>query len=444
MFQTPCEAILAASDNDVIEIDASAPYTQNTCKLAKNGVTLRGMKGRAKLDAESTLTPDRAIWLIEGSDTTIESIEFTGARDVKATKEVAAIRQVGANLTVKDCYFHDNDSGIIVYDSAASEILVENTEFAANGVSLNTLRHNIEIGQVARFTLQYSYSHDAVYADLVSSRAAENYILYNRLSTEGTSESRFELSLPDGGRSYVVGNVIYQSATSQDYLTIAYLLDPKIPNPSDELYVINNTFVSDIPTGTIFIDASPASSAKPIIRNNIFVGATATPVLPEDALEAGNNLVTDINGSDPIDPMFADRAGLDFHIKAGSPAEDKGASPDKGGDFDLTPVKQYVHLASTEDRPIDDPIDIGAYEIPAPAPGTGGAGGEGGAGGGAGVGGQGGDTGTGGAPATTGGDATGEGGGCGCRTGAGGSPQGGALAVMGLALLYGIRRRRSR
>src|SRR6266851_560017 len=143
---------------------------------------------------------------MDGSNTTVENIEFSGAAAV--SNDGAAIRQDAPGLTIRNCYFHDNQIGVAV--TAASGVdLVEYSEFAYNGDGSGST-HNIDIGHIDTFTLRYSYSHHAKAGHLVRSSAAINYILYNRLTDEATGNSAYELDLPTGGTSYVIGNVIEQ------------------------------------------------------------------------------------------------------------------------------------------------------------------------------------------------------------------------------------------
>jgi hypothetical protein len=56
-------------------------------------------------------------------------------------------------------------------------------------------------------------------------------------------------------------------------------------------------------------------------------------------------------------------AGFDYHLTAGSPAINMGTDPGTVGTVNLTPTSQYVHPISRQDRPVNGPIDIGAYEF---------------------------------------------------------------------------------
>jgi len=100
-YPKPCAAIGAASDGDVIEIDAAGSYAGDVCPITKNGLTLRGVNGRPKIDAAGQSSGGKAIWVISGDDTTVENVELSGATVADANG--AGIRQEGTNLTVRGC-----------------------------------------------------------------------------------------------------------------------------------------------------------------------------------------------------------------------------------------------------------------------------------------------------------------------------------------------------
>jgi len=73
----------------------------------------------------------KGIWVISGNDTVVENIEFSGAAVPDANG--AGIRFEGVNLTVRNCYFHHNQNGILTNNQQVGELLVEYTEFGFNG-----------------------------------------------------------------------------------------------------------------------------------------------------------------------------------------------------------------------------------------------------------------------------------------------------------------------
>lgn len=447
MHPAPCAAIAAAADGDIIEIDATVTYTKDYCAVDKNNLTIRGVgAGRAKIDAAlegvDMLPLGDAIWVVSADNVTIEKVELTGAKNA-ITKKGAAVRQTGKGLTLTDCSIHDNDSGVVVDADPAGTVTISASEFAMNGIEGGEDDPgHVSIGKIAKLTLTGSYLHHARQASMVISDAVENHIFYNRITSEAGGMSLFSLDFPLGGLTYVIGNIFHRSATDPNNKMIRYRYGQGTLNPSHELFVVNNTFVSDETALGVDAAIDPQTETLPVIRNNIFdIPGMAPAVQPVEAFD----MVSNIKG----DALLVDKANFDYHLKEGSPAVDKGVAPDMGAGLDLTPVSQYMHTAQLEDRPVDDPIDIGAYEIPPPvSPGAGGAGGTGG-GAGVGGGGQGGNgAGEGGASASS----TGTGGrtdegddtGCGCRVGDEGSPKGAAFVALGVALLYGARRRRGR
>ena len=347
-YPTPCAAIVVAQSGDVVEIDAAGSYTGDVCAIYTNGLTIRGANGRPHIDAGGNDSQGKGIWVIAGNDTIIENIEMSGA--AVPSHNGAAIRQEGRNLTIRNCYFHDNEEGILTGPDLSSAILIEYSEFARNGYG-DGFTHNMYIGNIGQFTLQFSYSHDAIVGHLVKSRASQNYILYNRLTDESGSAS-YELDLPNGGLSYVIGNIIQQSATTQNPNMTAYLEEGTTSgNPSEALYVVNNTFVNSLGSG-MFVYVDPRDTVPALLENNFFSGGGAITT------QTGALLTTNYVGT----PAFVNSGAYDFHLKPGSPGIDSGTTPGTGSGVPLTPVYEYIHPTCSELRKSVGVIDIGAFE----------------------------------------------------------------------------------
>jgi hypothetical protein len=129
-YATVRTAAAAARDGDTIEIEAGT-YTGDgiVATLSNDNLTIRGgVNGRAHLNADGvTISNRKAILVITGDNITIENIEFSNA--VVPDENGAGIRHEGGLLTVRNCYFHDNEMGILTSDHSYSELFVENTEF---------------------------------------------------------------------------------------------------------------------------------------------------------------------------------------------------------------------------------------------------------------------------------------------------------------------------
>lgn len=367
-FATPCAAFSAAKDGDRIEIDSAGSYAGDVCAIARNSLTIAGVGGRAKIAANGKNALEKGIWVVQGNDTTIENIELSGA--AVPDKNGAGIRQEGKNLVVRNCYFHDNEDGILAGDVAGSSITIEASEFDRNGAG-DGYSHNLYINHVARLTFRYNYSHRARVGHLLKTRAAENYILYNRLSGEAEGTQSYELDVPNGGKTYVIGNIIEQGASTQNPTLVAYLAEgAHASNPSQALFIVNNSFVNRLGRGA-FVTLGAALTTEPVVLNNIFYGGGSLPSQAGD--EAAHNYSGEVS-------CFADAATLELTLVPNSPCVDAGVTPGRDGTFELTPEQQYVHPTGRALRPTVGPIDLGAYEYAASAGGATALGGANGAG----------------------------------------------------------------
>ena len=348
-FATPCAALVVAADGDTIQIDPVL-YSGDVCAFGQNNLTIQGVNGRAHIDANKKSAQNKGIWVPSGSNLVVENIEFSGA--TSTSKNGAGIRAQGVNWTVRNCYFHDNQDGILESNIAGSNILIEYSEFARNGYR-DGMSHNLYIGHSASLTFRFNYSHDSVVGHLLKSRSAVNYVLYNRLTGESGTGS-YEIDLPNGGTSYVIGNLIEQGTHSQNSTIVTYLEEGvNVMNPGMDLYVVNNSIVNDLASGT-FVNIGTADTVPAVIKNNIFVGPGTLTI------QTGAVLANNFTGN----PLFVNQAGFDYHLTSGSPAINAGANPGSANGFSLTPVFEYVHPACGEGRnTAGTAIDIGAYEF---------------------------------------------------------------------------------
>ena len=263
-YATPCAAATHVQDGDTVAIDAGV-YSGDVCAWTADRLTLRGVGGYAHLEAAGQASGGKAIWVIQGDDTTVESIEFSGAS--VPDHNGAGIRQEGTNLTVRHCYFHDNEDGILAGDNPLSDILVTDSEFVDNGFG-DGLSHNLYINHVSSFTFEFSSSHRSYKGHALKSRAAETFVLYSRLADDAEGQGSYQIDLPNGGFAVVLGNVIQQGPAAENggMLTFA---EEGATNEYQLLYVVNNTFVNDRGSGT-FVRNSSENAA--VLSNNLFVG----------------------------------------------------------------------------------------------------------------------------------------------------------------------------
>lgn len=138
-YARPCAAIAAAKAGDVIEVEASGVYAGDTCAWATDNLTVRGVNGRAKIDITGvTPAQQKGLFTIAAANATLENLELSGAAIAAAAgSNGAGVRHQGLNLTVRGCFFHDNQNGILGSPATAGqgEVLIEGSEFARDGAA---------------------------------------------------------------------------------------------------------------------------------------------------------------------------------------------------------------------------------------------------------------------------------------------------------------------
>lgn len=360
-YATPCAAFAAARAGDIVEIEGNATYSGNVCYIATSNLTIRGVRGRPRIDAAGKSAQGKAVWVIGGSNVVVENVEIFGAK--VPDKNGAAFRIEGTNFTLRNSFIHDNENGILCGANANSNIVLENNDFGHNGDGSGQT-HNVYIGAIASLVFRYNYAHDAVIGHNLKSRALVNTVIYNRFSTLRPGETgstaagrpSYEIDLPNGGTAYVIGNVIQQPAAYENSTLLSYGAEAS-SGAADALYVVNNTFVNDGANG-VFINVHSRISKPAHIQNNLFSGRGTL------ASQASAVLQTNYK-ADQV--AFVNRAAYDLHPLTHPQITGAGSEPlVPPTGVALRPVMEYVHTASGAPRPVAAKLDIGAYQTVTP------------------------------------------------------------------------------
>ncbi len=331
-LHTIAAAAAQAQDGDTIEVTAG-DYSADVIVWTQHKITVRAIGGRARLIAAGASAEKKAIWVIRGGDITIENIEFTGAR--VPDRNGAGIRFEKGHLTIRNCRFIDNENGILTGGDPDSELDIESSEFGNNGAG-DGYSHNLYVGALRRLRVTGSYFHHARVGHLLKSRAAENHILYNRLSDEVGGHASYELEFPNGGLAYVIGNIIEQSATTENSTMISFGAEG-YKWPKSELYLINNTLDNNRPQGGDFLVVKPGFS-KVRAYNNLLIG--------KRPLNNGINGEF-INNPNTDGETFIHAQRHDYRIKRESPLQRSFLSPGSANNIELTPTHEYIHPVGT-------------------------------------------------------------------------------------------------
>ena len=341
-FETVAAAAHAATDGDVVEIDPGT-YPGDVVIWPQSHLLVRGAGSRPLITANGKGVEDRDIWLFTGDEVVIENVEISGARS--RFENGAAIRHIGAGLTLRHVYLHDNENGVLTGNryTETNQVLIEFSEFARNGDGRG-YAHNIYIGRSKRFELRYSFSHESRGGHLVKSRAQNNVIAYNRLTDGEDGTSSYIIDIPEGGAAVVLGNVIEQGPATINNGMISFAGED-VRHADSRLVIVNNSIYNRDFRG---IAVRNNAGLNVVMVNNLFGGA---PVATSDGdIELINNLTLSEHGM--VDPR-----NYDFSLTSSAHAIDTGI------DFDVKPLKEYVHPTQWRQRQAVWRIDNGAYEL---------------------------------------------------------------------------------
>ena len=264
------EAARLAKDGDIVEI-LPGEYRGDVAVWLQKALMIRGIGQRPVLIADGKNAEGKAIWVIRNGDIRIENIEFRGAR--VSDKNGAGIRFERGKLTVRHCAFIDNQTGLLTSGFKDAELIIENSEFSRNGIG-DGQTHNIYIGAIAKATITGSRFHAVNVGHLIKSRARVSDIRYNFIYDGPDGKASYEVEFPNGGIATLIGNIIGQSATTQNPVVVSYGAEGKVW-PESSLTVIHNTLINDYFPGAWFLrvhkDKFPIPP-KVTATNNLTVG----------------------------------------------------------------------------------------------------------------------------------------------------------------------------
>ena len=379
-YTVPSAVAGLVADGDTVQVDAGL-YTD--CAVwTKSNLLLQGV-GPGYAHCTQSVCGYKGVWVINsGADNiTIENMEFSNASISGAEGgNGAGLRAQGGGYTIRHCYFHNNQNGILCNPTAgndSADVLIEYSVFADNGCATGDssgcnpgYEHNMYIGSGYRsFTLQYSFTHGAINGHNVKTRAKNNYILYNSIMDLADGTSSYDIDIAQGGPTVIMGNLVEGGPHKVNHSMICYNEGSTNPGPQN-LYIVNNTIINDQITGD-FLFMPLSTNDTLTLYNNIIAGpGTLFKGSPGfSRIDSGYNLVD----SSIAGVGLVNAAAYNYNLTDSSPAINQGGpvSPVYGllpvSPFSLVPVAEYLDSANTQPRRISgSSIDIGAYEFPQP------------------------------------------------------------------------------
>lgn len=303
------DAARLAQDGDVVEI-MPGTYRGDVAVWQQKNLTIIGTGERPVLLADGKNAEGKAIWVIRNGQFHIENIEFRGARVADANG--AGIRFERGKLLVRRCNFIDNQNGILTSNFADAELTIEDSLFAQAPHQPQSLPHLLYVGRIARVTITGSRFHNGYRGHLIKSRARRSDIRYNLIYDGEQGQVSYAIDLPNGGVATLVGNIVGQSATTQNPVLVAYGAEGNTW-PASALTLSHNTLISDYPYGAWFLRVFTDKFTQPpkvLAVNNLTVGIGAFTVAASG----------EFHGNVPaVSAMLQAPERLDFRLPRTSP-----------------------------------------------------------------------------------------------------------------------------
>lgn len=260
----PSAAAMVAADGDTIRIDPG-DYTdcavwrasRLTIVAAGPGVVLRDRVCQGK-----------AIFVTAGHDITLRGITFQHAR--AWAHNGAGIRVEGANLTVIDCAFIDNENGILAAPIRTSAIRIRNSTFRGNGSCEGACAHGIYVNEVALLEITHSRIIGQHIGHNIKSRAARTVLIDNVIEDGPDGTSSYLVDLPFGGDLVMHGNTLQKGPKSDNPQVALTLGEEGVRNPTRVIDIRDNTFRNDGAELTVFLRNMTATPAE--LRHNSLSG----------------------------------------------------------------------------------------------------------------------------------------------------------------------------
>ena len=336
-YRVPSAAAAVAQSGDVIRI-AAGDYRGDVAYWSASNLTICGIGGRARLFADAKSAGGKAIWVIGGSNITIDNIEFHDAR--VADRNGAGIRaEHSGRLAIRNAGFFDSENGILG-GSAGATISIETSEFARNGYG-DGFSHNLYIGNADQLTVSASFFHEAKVGHNFKSRARETRIETSYFMDGPSGTSSYLADFPNGGVVFLRGNLFQKGPNAENPTAIAYGAEG-LSWPINTFEMVHNTVVITREDGSFLRAPAGAQSVK--LTANLFAG-TANPKLMgggfgiSEIAQQGNvttaaanmpgaeNIATPdfwpdrapqalIGLARPSDPAYSSDAPRPFHLRA--------------------------------------------------------------------------------------------------------------------------------
>lgn len=308
----------------------------------------------------------------------------------------------GEHITIRNTVMHDSANGFFVASSdntVSREILVEGNYIYGNGISGSAFQHN---NYTAGINITFQFNRfgplrTGSVGNALKDRSAGTVVRYNwieggnrQLDLVDAEDSSQIRGHPDYGRTFVYGNILIEPDGAGNSQIAHYGGDSGATSTyrKGKLYFYNNTVISTRSGNTTLLRLSTNEESADVRNNILYVTASGnrlglidnsgTVDLTHNWSKAGlrvshsgspsGSVNDDGTGIVGTSPGFADESGQDFTIEESSSAVDAGTGLHPTSTPLHNVVDHYLRHRSSEPRPSDGTLDLGAYEFSNGAP----------------------------------------------------------------------------
>lgn len=224
-----CSSRAAASDGDwlkqqiarapagaVIEVPAG-DYDLTDVQISRS-ITLSGDPGGGAVFRSAETTEKGILVPLTGVDLKVENITFVGAKSWD--RNGAGIRHEGRNLSIVNCKFIGNETGVLATGNADGAITITRSEFIDSGFG-DGQSHGIYVSSGGRLDVNASRFVGTRIGHHIKSLAAAT-IVRNSVMDDAYGRPSYAIDVSRGGDVTIKNNRFIQSADAENYAIVNY------------------------------------------------------------------------------------------------------------------------------------------------------------------------------------------------------------------------------
>jgi hypothetical protein len=271
----PEQAAAVAKDGDQVVFD---PGIYRNCAIwSASHLTIEARQPSSTMNqtvmSQTIVTgptcADRGLFVFIGNDIAVKGMTFVHARG--SEHNGAGILMEGANLTVENSQFLDNENGILAGGPPNSVVRIGHDLFRGNGSCEGACAHALYVGRrIARLEVVGCLFLDTHVGHDIKSRAMSTIVRNNRIDDGPTGTASYLIELPNAGDGVIENNELHKGINAGNKETAISIGTENQINPTRVLQIRGNRFTSDLPEPVRFVRNFTETPAR--LTGNVLIG----------------------------------------------------------------------------------------------------------------------------------------------------------------------------